>query len=604
MHLVEFTSVLPRLLNFPVPRLVDSALGWILGLREIGRLYAVLRSMGEDRPIAERLLQHLGTTYRVAEQDVARIPRKGPAVVVVNHPFGILEGAVLATVLSPIRGDVKFLANGVLTAIPEIRDLLISVDPMGHAAAKKGNWAAVRKSIEFLKKGGLLVIFPAGEVSHFQWEARAVVDPPWNPAVARLLSLAERQAPGLAVIPAYVAGANSTWFQLLGLLHPRVRTALLGRELLNKRHMFVDLRFGGSISAAKLLAIPSDQERTRYLRWRTYLLASRQQYKARTALPLPRRKRRLAAAITTPVDPARLSREVRALPPDAMLATSGDLCVFLAPSGQIPATLTEIGRLRELTFRAAGEGTGKACDLDEFDSHYLHLFVWNERKQEVVGAYRLVPADRVWSRFGPGGLYTATLFSYSDEFLRRMGPALELGRSFIRADYQRSFSPLLLLWKGIGRYVARNPQYKVLFGPVSISNQYQSISRELMVSFLEREASLREWIGLVTTRNPFRPRRPSQDLPGKALDLDDLSAVVSDLEPSRAGMPVLLRHYLKLGGKLLGFNVDPKFSDALDGLILVDLTKTEPRLLERYLGKAETAAFLAFHKQEELDATQ
>jgi putative hemolysin len=183
-----------------------------------------------------------------------------------------------------------------------------------------------------------------------------------------------------------------------------------------------------------------------------------------------------------------------------------------------------------------------------------------------------------------------------------MGPALELGRSFIRAEYQRSFSPLLLLWKGIGRYLARNPQYKVLFGPVSISNQYQSISRELMVSFLEREASLRDWMGLVTTRNPLRRLHNSQ-VPGEALDLDDLSAVVSDLEPSRAGVPVLLRHYLKLGGKLLGFNVDPKFSNTLDGLILVDLTKTEPRLLERYLGKAETAAFLAFSKQEQMDAT-
>ena len=176
-----------------------------------------------------------------------------------------------------------------------------------------------------------------------------------------------------------------------------------------------------------------------------------------------------------------------------------------------------------------------------------------------------------------------------------MGPALELGRSFVRAEYQKSFAPLLLLWKGIGKYVARNPRYKVLFGPVSISNQYQSISRRLMVSFLERHALLKDWAQLISVRNPFAAAR-SNDLPESGFDIEDLSDVVSDIEPARAGVPVLLRQYLKMGGKLLGFNVDPNFSNALDGLILVDLTKTGPKLLERYLGKDEATKFLAFHK--------
>jgi putative hemolysin len=175
-----------------------------------------------------------------------------------------------------------------------------------------------------------------------------------------------------------------------------------------------------------------------------------------------------------------------------------------------------------------------------------------------------------------------------------MGPALELGRSFVRPEYQRGFAPLLLLWKGIGKFVARNPRYKVLFGPVSISNRYQSISRELMVSFLERRASLREWMGLVRRRNPFRG--PRLLMPAADFDLEDLSDAVSDLEPDGAGVPVLLRQYLKLGGRLLAFNVDPDFADALDGLIVVDLTRTEPKLLARYLGKSEAAQFLAFQK--------
>ena len=581
-----------------MPKPVESALEGILGLREIDAVYGKLRALDDERSIAEKLLQRLEVTYGVAERDLDHIPRQGAAVLVVNHPFGILEGAVLATILRRIRPDVKILANGVLAVIPELRDIVIPVDPMGGAEAARGNPSGLRHSLRFLAEGGLLVVFPAGEVSHFQWKERSITDPRWNPAVARILALAVSRAANLVVVPAYVDGANSLLFQIVGLLHPRLRTALLVRELLNKYRTRVSVRIGSAISVEKLLAIPNDEERTQYLRWRTYLLASRRQFKPKTRLPLPRGRNRseLSDAIAPVVDPETMSREIQQLPSSSLLTRSGDLCAFLATADAIPAVLAEIGRLREVTFRAAGEGTGKAIDLDEFDRHYLHLFLWNEANREVVGAYRLAGSDDVRSRYSLRGLYTATLFDYGNEFLDRMGPALELGRSFIRAEYQRTFPPLLLLWKAIGKYVARNPRYKCLFGPVSISNQYQSISRELMVSFLERHASLRDWVGLVSTRNPFRRSHPKASLPSAAFDIEDLSAVVSDIEPSRAGVPVLLRQYLKLGGKLLGVNVDPKFSNALDGLILVDLTKTVPRLLERYLGKAEAAEFLAFQK--------
>jgi putative hemolysin len=283
------------------------------------------------------------------------------------------------------------------------------------------------------------------------------------------------------------------------------------------------------------------------------------------------------------MDVAGLGREQR-------LSQASDLEVYLTPASAIPNVLEEIGRLRELTFRAVGEGTGKASDLDQFDQSYLHLFVWNAARKEVVGAYRLAGADVT------NELYTGTLFHYSDEFLKKLGPALELGRSFIRPEYQKAFAPLLVLWKGIGSYVAQNPRYKILFGPVSISNQYQAVSRELMVAFLERRASFREWAGMVSARNPFRRLARTPRLPKGLFDVEDLSQCVADLEPSRTGVPVLLRQYLKLGGELLGFNVDPEFSDALDGLIVVDLTRTEPRLLERYLGKGEASKFLHYQK--------
>ena len=594
-----FSTVIPKLLPFRVPSRIGRVVEHALGIDRLAGVYTTLRAKNDETPLAERLLQHLEITERVSGKDLERIPRHGPALVVVNHPFGILEGAVLLTLLSRIRSDVKFLANGILEAIPEIRNLLIPVDPLGGEKVARNNHIGVRNAVEFLAGGGLLVIFPAGEVSHFQWKERSVTDPKWNPATARMLAIASRRAQGISVIPVYVEGSNSLLFQAAGFVHPRLRTVMLGRELLNKRRATVEVRIGSPVAAEKLLAIPSDGQRTEYLRWRTYLLASRNEYKPRTALPFVRAGERLTdlKPVAPPADVAAMEREVAGLPICSRLATSGELSAYLARAEEIPAVLREIGRLRELTFRAAGEGTGKSIDLDTFDSHYLHLFIWNESKREIVGGYRLAGTDAVRGEFGIRGLYANTLFKYGDEFLDRMGPALELGRSFVRTEYQKGFAPLLLLWKGIGKFVARNPQYKVLFGPVSISNQYQSTSRRLMVSFLERYVSLKEWGGLVSSRNPFRSRDAQRrTLPDTALDLDDLSAAVSDLEPSQAGLPVLLRQYLKLGGKLLGFNIDPQFANALDGLILVDLTKTEPKLLERYLGKHEAAQFLAFHR--------
>ena len=569
-----------------IPKPFRGALTRLLGIDQLDRLY---HSTVKDRPIEQQILNKLAVTYRVSGLDLQQIPRTGATVVVANHPFGILEGAVLATVLQQIRPDVRFLANRVLGRIPEIQDLIIPVDVMGGTG--QSNSTGLRRAIEFLHGGGCLVVFPAGEVSHFQPREGMVADSEWHTTVARLVESLSRKNVAVSTVPVYIRGSNSFLFQILGMLHPRIRTALLVRELLNKQDRLVELRIGSPITHKKLLELPTPKERTEYLRWRTYLLAGRSDFKPRTSVPLLNRLRqRTSCAVMAAVDRNILVSEVAALTREQRLFQAGDLEVYVTPAHAIPAVLEEIGRLRELTFRAVGEGTGKSTDVDGFDAHYLHLFVWNAAKQEIVGAYRLAGTDVTRD------LYTATLFKYTGDFLDKLGPALELGRSFVRPEYQRGFAPLLALWKGIGAYVAQNPQYKTLFGPVSISNQYQAVSRELMVAFLERNASLLDWASLISSRNPFK-RRSGTPLPSsEGFDLEDLSDCVADLEPTRTGVPVLLRQYLKLGGKLLGFNLDPEFSDALDGLIVVDLTKTEPRLLERYLGKAEAQDFLKHQK--------
>ena len=602
MATAAFQSIIPALVPFRMPRPLGNLLERALGIGEIASVYDTLRTMGEDRTIADRLLDFLSVSYTTSDVDLARIPRSGATIVTVNHPFGILDGAILASLLAQVRSDVRFLANGILSLVPEVREMVIPVDPMSGPKAATSNRQGLKRSIEHLAAGGLLVVFPSGTVSHFRWQDRTIGDPEWNPAVARMVEIAARRGCRVSVVPAYVRGNNGLLFQMAGIAHPMLRTALLVRELLNKRGHRIEVRVGTPITAEKLLAIPSSREQVDYLRWRTYLLSNREHFKPRTSLPGPRRRAEASVSdpIAGPVAVEHVAAEIAALPETSLLSRSGDLAVYVARANELPHVLRELGRLREITFRAAGEGTGKQLDIDEFDAHYLHLFVWNARKQELVGAYRLARTDVVRKQFGPRGLYTATLFRYGDPFLDRLGPALELGRSFVRQEYQRGFTPLLLLWKGIGAFIARNPQYKTLFGPVSISNRYQAVSRELMVSFLEKYELLRDWAGLVQNRNAFKERflkganRPA--FPKDGFDVEDLSAVVSDFEQEQTGVPVLLRQYLRLGGKLLGFNVDPKFANALDGLILVDLTKTEPRLLERYLGRRESAVFLEFQR--------
>ena len=565
------------------------------GLDHAERLYRDTQQHQGSQTFTASLLERLQVTYRVSQKDLQYIPQKGAVILVANHPFGLLDGAIVSTIVQSVRADAKILANEMLRIVPELQDLIIPVDAISGGAAVSGNMRGVRAAIEHLAGGGLLVVFPAGEVSHFQWQQRAIADSAWNPMVARIVPMLARRGIGLQVVPMHIAGANSFLFQAAGFVHPRLRTILLVRELLNKAHKQVDVRIGSPIDSGKLTAIASDRERIAYLRWRTYLLENRNGFRANTRLPI-RAKKTAPVDIAAPVSAAAMAVEIAALPAANLLLCSGDFQVFIGGSLEIPDVLAEIGRLREVTFRAVGEGTGKGTDLDVFDKHYLHLFLWNAARQEVAGAYRLARTDVVQCFLGSAGLYTASLFQYDGNFLSRMGPALELGRSFIRAEYQRSFSSLLLLWKGIGKYVARNPQYKVLFGPVSISNEYHSVSQQLMVSFLKRNSAMTEWLKFIRPANPFRARHPEPGLP-EGFDLDDLSTAIGDVEGAPIGIPVLLRQYLKLGGKLLGFNVDPDFSNVLDGLIVVDLTKTGRNLLERYLGKAEAAEFLAFQER-------
>jgi putative hemolysin len=570
----------------------------LLGLARIEKLYADIPAGITGREFVDGALRTFRFSYRVSDEDLARIPESGPVVVVANHPFGGLEGLILAGLLASRRSDVKIMANFLLERIPELAEFFIFVDPFGSSGAAKQNIRPLKESLAHLRRGGILGVFPAGEVSHLQFKNRrpTVSDPVWSASVARMV-----RKTGATVVPMYFDGTNSRLFQLLGLVHPRLRTALLPREFLNKAGRPIEARIGTPIPFSRLEQLCEGEDNAdelviRYLRMRSYLLGARgTKSRPRPKLFLPKAPARQEALIPAG-DPQLMADEIAALPKNCHMFKSGDFSVICAEAGQIPLILREIGRLRELTFRKVGEGSGKACDLDAFDRYYLHLFIWNETGREVVGAYRIGRTDEILARMGQRGLYTDTLFVLKERFLRHISPALEMGRSFVRPEYQKSYSSLLLLWKGLARFVVQNPAYKILFGPVSITNEYKTASRQLIARYFKEQNALPELARLVRPRTPLKEQHWLKNAARTLVtDLDDLVDLLADIESDQKGIPVLLRQYLKLGGKLLAFNVDHEFADALDGLIVVDLLRTDRKQLERYMGKEGLAGFLDFH---------
>jgi putative hemolysin len=446
--------------------------------------------------------------------------------------------------------------------------------------------------MSWMRAGGLLAAFPAGEVAHVDFKTGTCVDPPWHAEIAQLA-----QRAGASAVPIFFAGANSMAFQIAGAVHPSLRTASLPRELLNKRGHRVEIRIGRPVAPATLKSFTGPREAIEYLRCRTYLLdPGAQAAETNRFRPPPIFPRKAPVVADAPAGV--VAREIESLPADRKLAESGDLAVFLGAAGDFPTALHEIGRLREIAFRGAGEGTGRSIDLDRFDRYYQHLVLWNRTARQVVGGYRLGPTPDILPRHGVRGLYTSTLFRFRPELFERIGPAIELGRSFIRPEYQKQYAPLLLLWKGIARYAARRPECATLFGGVTISNHYHPVSRHLMVKFLEtRRAG--DLASLVSPRHPYRPaghvfRRtglPTR-VPG---DLEELSDLIAGMESDGKGVPILVKQYLKTGGRLMAFNVDRGFSDALDALIMVDLRAAPAPLLKRFLGEQGAAAFSAWH---------
>lgn len=576
--------------------------GFVEHLTRLSKLNKIVRDGRsiEERDgecFSDRILEGMIVKVNISSEDLARIPKTGPVVVVANHPFGGIEGVVLMSILNKIRPDYKVLVNYLLEMVPELRENFIGVDVFGSKAAAKKNIKPLMETMKWLKEGHILGVFPSGEVSSIDLKSRRVRDPKWQDTIGGII-----RKTGATVVPMYFAGANPILFQMAGLIHPRLRTVLLPSMVANKRKTTIEAAIGTPILPSEIKKYENDDELMKYLRVRSYALEGRYVGKKKKFCLFRKKKAKKVnhEPIIDETPSAAIEAEIKAFAPDAHLFTGGDLEVYISKLAPESAIMRELSRLREITFRSVGEGTGLSKDTDVYDAQYLHLFIWNAKAKEIVGAYRLGLADEICKQFGPRGLYTHTLFKFDEELTDKILPGIELGRSFVRPEYQKAFQPLLYLWKGIGVFIARNPKYVNLFGPVSITADYKDSSRNMLLRSLELSNFANDLTHLVKPRKkPARMKRREEwrnpDFEEIIASVDDVSTLIQDIETDHKSIPVLIKQYLKLGGKILAFNLDKEFSDVVDGLILIDLRKTDKRTRCRYMGEEADEAFCKYH---------
>jgi putative hemolysin len=558
----------------------------------LNQLNAIYESGRTDNPIhfIDNILAYLNIKVELREQDLERIPKQGSVMVMANHPFGGIEGLLMAKIIKKVRPDVKILANDILHRIPELRELFFFVNPFGTKESIKKNLTGLRQVKSWLDDSGVLGSFPAGEVASFNAKTRKIQEPAWNSNLAKMASSAKA-----TIVPMYFSGNNSLSFHLAGLIHPRLRTALLAHQFVNKKNHTLKVSIGNPIRYKEYQHLETAALQIAYFESRTFML--RRKHKTSLVKTEPYQYK---TPLIAPIKPDLMQQEINRLGANNHLLSSGNFEVYISLDAQVPNVMREIGRLREFSFRLVGEGTGKESDTDSYDHYYQHLFVWDTDAKKVVGAYRLAMIDNVMNVFGKKGLYISSLFKIQPEFLDKVFPGIELGRSFVHPDYQKSFQPLLLLWKGICAFVNRNPDYRYLLGAVSMSKDYSDVSKQLIMSYLKTHHWNSRLAPLVAARNPYKARKESivERINGLMpfLSLEQINAMVKELDPDMGGLPILIKQYIKMNGKLAGFNVDADFSDVVDGMIIVDMLKSDPESLSRYMGEEEYRSYIEHHE--------
>ncbi len=559
---------------------VASAIMGLTKINEVNKLYDVLKDKS-GKAFFDSFVRERDLKYIVFEEDLAKIPKTGPFIVVSNHPLGAIDGILMAKIFSEIRPDFKIMGNFLLEKIVPMQPYVISVNPFENRKEVRNSATGMRETLKHLQSGGCVGIFPAGEVSNKNNEFGEILDKKWENAALKLIKMAK-----VPVIPMYFHAKNSRMFYQLAKVHPDLQTLLLPSEMMNKREKPIRIRIGKPI-AVKVMEEYDTEELGEMLQNRVYMLKSYYEKRKSLAerLNLPNLKINFPLAkegnvvqnIIDETPQEDILQDIENLyKADKMLFRNANYEVFFASYGEMPSIMREIGRQRELTFRKIGEGSNLPFDLDEYDQHYHHLFLWDNNGKKLVGAYRMALGAEVMKKYGIEGFYTSSLFEFDPELRPFFRKVIEMGRAYISTEYQQKPLPLFLLWRGIVHVCLRNPGHKFLMGGVSISNKFSEFSKSLMIEFMRSNYYDSAVAQYIHPKNEFKIKLKDRDknlfFDQVESDLNKLDKIIDDLEPEMR-LPVLIKKYIKQNAKVISFNVDPNFNDAIDGLMYIRISE-------------------------------
>ena len=549
-------------------------IGWLLmritKISSINRFYDRHKHL-EGVEFLDAVLEHYDIRFEIPEEDFKRLPKQGSYITISNHPLGGIDGVLLLKLLLSQRSDFKIIANFLLNRIEPIAPFILPVNPFENHKGAKSSLSGFKNAMEHLREGHPLGIFPAGEVSTYK-DGKLIVDRPWEEAALKLIRKAE-----IPVVPIYFHARNSNLFYGLSRISDLFRTAKLPSEITTQKNRTIKVRIGQPISVQTQKEQESLTEFAELLRRKTYMLSNAYE-KDRlidhipTSLKMPKAPKKIASAVRKEV----ILEEIGKLrKKDCRLLQSKNYEVFLAKASDMPFILKEIGRQREVTFRAIGEGTNNAIDLDKFDSYYHHLFLWDDEKESIVGAYRMGMGADIFKEHGIDGFYLQDLFRFEPELYGMMQMSIEMGRAYIIKEYQQKPMPLFLLWKGIVHTTLRFPDHKYLIGGVSISNQFSNFSKSLMIEFMKSNYWDPYVAQYIRPKKEFKVKLKDADkdfiFDETEADLNKFDKLIEEVEPGSLRLPVLIKKYIKQNAKVVAFNVDPLFNNSVDGLMYIKI---------------------------------
>ena len=571
----------------------------LMRMRKVNKLYTEL-AKEDGIAFIDKLLQTLDLRFEFNEEQLKKIPLNGSFIIVSNHPFGGLDGILLIKIISKVRPDIKILANDFLKKIDPLNEYFLAANSFEKEELVMSELELVLKQIN---NGGVLGIFPAGEVSGYNHYYN-IVDKVWQYPVIKLIKKAE-----VHVLPVYFGGSNSRLFYLLGMINPMFKMTKLPSEFFSKKKKEVSIRIGAPIRKSEIAQFTDIHQLGRFLRAKTYSLGADKKIEVRKYFKLLPLKRKVnPEEIIAAVDNNLLIQELELVKPDYKLFSIKNYTVYCAPTRLIPNFLNEIGRLREFTFRQVGEGTNLSIDIDEYDLYYHQLFIWDDYNQCVVGAYRIGLGNEIVQLYDIHGFYISSLFRIKNQMKETLNQSLELGRSFVVPDYQRKPLPLFLLWKGIRYFLLKNQQYRYLIGPVSISNNYAAVSKDSIIKFITANYFNSEMAKYIRPKKSYMFISDNENinllLDNAGNDLNKFDRIIGDIDKVNKGIPVLLKKYLSLNAQILAFNVDPNFNNCLDGLILLDIYNVPQDTIESLSKEVNDGSILErFYSSREIHKT-